>query len=86
MISSASPIGPATEARILAAFAGSCVLTAKAAAALIGIDVKTLDVLADQGVIRAVRRGSSAVRGYTEGDIRAYLTESAAPCRSIYTK
>ena len=73
-------LGPATEARIAAAFDKSCVITAKAAAALLGMDVKTLDRMAGEGIIRAVRRGE--LRAYTEGDIRAYLTESPGPCPS----
>ena len=73
-------IGPATEALIMAAFSESCLLTAKATARLLGMDVKTLDALADDGVIRSVRRGN--LRAYTEGDIRAYLTESPTPCPS----
>ena len=73
-------IGRATEALIMAAFSESCLLTAKATARLLGMDVKTLDALADKGVIRPVRRGN--LRAYTEGDIRAYLTESPSPCPS----
>lgn len=75
-------IGPATETRILCAFAEACVITAEAAAALIGCDVKTLREMTDAGIIRAVRKGAGKTRGYTEGDIRAYLTESALPCPS----
>ncbi|MDY6922790.1 MAG: hypothetical protein SWI22_02375 [Pseudomonadota bacterium] len=78
-----NPIGPVTEARIADAFARSCTITAKAAADLIGCDVKTLATMTDDGVIRAVRKGARSSFAYTEGDIRAYLTESAAPCRSI---
>lgn len=81
-----SPIGPATEVRILAAFADAAVITTKAAARLLGMDPKTLDAIADAGFIRCVRRGGGDTRGYTEGDIRAYLTESAAPCRSTNPK
>lgn len=70
-----TPLGPATEARIMAAFADRCILTSEATADLIGMDTDTLNDLADEGVIRAVRRGKR--RAYTEGDIRAYLTDSA---------
>ena len=76
-------IGPVTEVRICAAFAEACIITADAAAALIGCDVKTLREMTDAGFIRAVRKGAGKTRGYTEGDIRAYLTESAGPCPSI---
>lgn len=73
-------IGPVTEARIQAAFAEACVITAEAACGLIGCDPRTLREMTDAGIIRAVRKGAGKTRGYTEGDIRAYLTESAAPC------
>ncbi|MDP3405081.1 MAG: hypothetical protein Q8S03_10355 [Brevundimonas sp.] len=79
---SSATIGPITEARIREAFADRAVLTGKDTARLIGMDVKTLDAITDAGAIRAVRRGAGETRGYTEGDIRAYLTESAAPCRT----
>lgn len=75
-------IGPATERRIQMAFADACIITAQATARLLGIDEKSLRALADDGVIRAVRRGSGRNRAFTEGDIRAYLTESAAPKRN----
>lgn len=74
-------IGRATEALLMTAFSETCLLTAKKTAALLGMDVKTLDRLADDGEIRAVRRGN--LRAYTEGDIRAYLTQSTSPCPSI---
>lgn len=74
-------IGPATERRLQMAFADSCLLTGKAAARLLGLDEKSLRALTDDGVIRAVRRGGGRTRAYTEGDIRAYLTQGAAPSR-----
>ena len=75
-------IGPATERRIMMAFAETSLLTCAATAKLLGIDEKTLRILAEEGVIRSVRRGGGRTRAYTEGDIRAYLTESSTPCRS----
>lgn len=74
-------LGAATEARVLAAFAAKALLTAGEACALLGVDCKSLRALTDAGVIRAVRRGGGGHRAYTEGDIRAFLTESAAPAR-----
>jgi len=71
-------IGPATERRIQMAFADACIITAQAAAKLLGMDAGTLRELTDEGVIRAVRRGR---RAYTEGDIRCYLTQADAPVR-----
>lgn len=76
-------IGPVTEARIQSAFAQAAVITAAAACKVIGCDPKTLREMTDAGIIRAVRVGAGKTRGYTEGDIRAYLTESDAPCPSI---
>jgi hypothetical protein len=75
-------IGPVTEARIQSAFAEAAVITLAAACQVIGCDPKTLREMADAGIIRVVRIGAGKTRGYTEGDIRAYLTESAAPCPS----
>ncbi|MBI1405676.1 MAG: helix-turn-helix domain-containing protein [Caulobacter sp.] len=66
---------PAAEDRVRAAFTDTLQLTAKATAALIGIDVKTLRRMTDEGVIRAIRKG--ALRVYTEADVRAYLTTPA---------
>jgi hypothetical protein len=74
-------IGPATERRIQMAFADTCLLTCQATARLLGMDEKSLRALTEDGVIRAVRRGAGRNRAYTEGDIRSYLTESAAPIR-----
>lgn len=68
-------LGPATERRFAEAFADAVMLTRKAAAELIGVDVKTLDALHDAGLVRAVRRGK--LRAYTELDLRTYLLEAA---------
>jgi hypothetical protein len=73
-------LGPATEARFAAAFAHSSILSKKAAAALVGLDEKTLDALSDAKVIRAVRKG--AHRAYTERDLRTYA--DTAPAVSVY--
>lgn len=75
-------IGPVTERRLKAAFAKSCLIDAQTTAALLGMDVKTLRETTDAGVIRAVLKGGGKTRAYTEGDIRAYLTESVFPCPS----
>lgn len=74
-------IGAATDARLKLAFADTCLLTAKATARLLGLDEGTLRTMAEKGHIRSVRRGAGSVRAYTEGDIRAYLTQSDAPAR-----
>jgi hypothetical protein len=78
-------LGPNTERRFAEVFADKVLLTRVEAAALIGVDVKTLSALSDDQVLRAVRRGK--VRAYTEHDLRAYLTEGPdVPCRSISRK
>lgn len=77
----AGDLGPVTEARFAAAFAAGAVITRKAAAGLIGLDVKTLDVLVEQGLIRTVRRGKLAA--FIERDLRAFLSPEASPCPSI---
>lgn len=64
-------IGPTTEARIEAAFAEACIITAVATSGLMGCDPKTLREMTDASIIRAVRVGAGKTRGYTEGDIRA---------------
>lgn len=74
-------LGPTTEARFATAFARTAIVTAKAAAELIGLDVKTLDALAEKQVIRSVPKGK--LRAYTERDLRAYLIEGPdAACPS----
>lgn len=66
-------LGPVTEARFAEAFGARAVVDKATAARLIGLDVKTLDALSDQHVIRAVRKGVH--RAYTERDLRLYLLE-----------
>ncbi|QUD90431.1 helix-turn-helix domain-containing protein [Phenylobacterium montanum] len=74
-------IGVRTEARIDHAFADRALITALAAAALLGLDVKTLRALTDAEVIRAVT--VNRVRRYSEAEIRRYLIEGpSAPCPS----
>lgn len=69
------PLPPSAEQRIAAVFEDGLLATAKAVAALIRVDVKTLRAMTDEGVIRAVRRGKR--RAYTEADVRAYLATPA---------
>lgn len=64
-------LGPITEERFRQTFARSALVTAKDAARLVGLDVETLSRMADEGIIRAVRKGR--LRSYTEHDLRAYL-------------
>ena len=74
-------LGRTTEARFAAAFARSAIITAMAAADLIGLDEKTLAALSDRQIIRSVPRGK--LRAYTERDLRSYLVEGPpAECRS----
>jgi hypothetical protein len=66
-------LGPATEARFAKAFADSAIITAKSAAQLIGVDLKTLNRMTANRVLRYVLRGN--VPAFTERDLRAYLAE-----------
>lgn len=70
-VEAAPRLGPITEERFRQAFAASALVSAKDAARLVGLDVETLARMADEGVIRAVRKGR--LRSYTEHDLRAYL-------------
>jgi hypothetical protein len=77
-------LGPLTEARFESAFSCGATITAKAAADLLGVDVRTLGDMTDEGVVRAVPRGK--LRAYTERDLRAYLAEGTAECRPSTTR
>ncbi|MCA0359409.1 MAG: helix-turn-helix domain-containing protein [Proteobacteria bacterium] len=70
-LEAASRLGPITEERFRQAFAASALVSAKDAARLVGVDVETLSRMADEGIVRAVRKGR--LRSYTEHDLRAYL-------------
>jgi hypothetical protein len=65
------PLGPVTEARFAVAFADRAIIDKATAAGLLGMDVKTLDAMTTEGLVRAVTRG--AHRAYTERDLRLYL-------------
>ncbi|WP_374453772.1 hypothetical protein [Phenylobacterium sp.] len=78
-------LGPITERRFSEAFAETATVPACRAASLIGVDEKTLAGLTADKVIRSVPRGKR--RGYTERDLRAYLTDQhEAPCPSTSPK
>lgn len=77
----ACDLGPTTEARFAVAFAKGATITRKAAAELLGFDVRTLDANVEAGLIRRVWRGK--VPAYTERDLRAYLSSEAVECPSI---
>jgi hypothetical protein len=64
-------LGPATEARFQVEFADRATITAKAAAKLIGLDVKVLRAMTASGDIQACPRGSRPT--YSEAVLRAYL-------------
>ena len=65
-------LGPVTERRFEEAFKDSALVTAKAAASLIGLDEKTLKAMTMDGAIQACPRGRR--HAYTEGALRDYLT------------
>jgi excisionase family DNA binding protein len=71
-------LGPATEAILARTFGERLLITMQEAAKLLGMDIKTLRSMTDEGLIRAVRRGK--VRAYIEADIRRFLLECQAPC------
>jgi hypothetical protein len=66
-------LGPATEARFAQAFADRAIVTARTAAQLIGVDIKTLHGLTAKRALRYVLRGN--LPAFTERDLRAYLTD-----------
>ena len=75
-------LGPATEAILARAFADAVMITAGAAARIIGVDDKTFHALVEGQAIRYVLVGRSTKR-YTEADLRAYLMrETELSCRS----
>jgi hypothetical protein len=63
---------PATEVRVLAAFATTATIDAKTAADLIGCDVSSLREMTLAGRIGYVIKGAST-RAYREVDVRAFL-------------
>jgi hypothetical protein len=65
-------LGAATEALIARAFAESALISAQAAAPVVGVNEKTLRAMAEAGVIRSVIVGANT-RRYAEADLRAYL-------------
>jgi excisionase family DNA binding protein len=68
--------GPITEALFEAAFGERALITAKAAAALLGVDEKTLTHLVVSGRVRTVSLGRQ--RRFTERDLRAFLESGVA--------
>ncbi|UPT53185.1 hypothetical protein [Synechococcus phage Yong-M4-211] len=73
-----STLGPITDARFAEAFAHKAIIPCAQAAALVGVDEKTLAILP----IPSVPRGKQ--RGYTEIALRTYLLEGAdLECPSI---
>lgn len=69
-------LGPITEARFAKAFAERALIGRQDAARLLGIELKTFDAL---GLPTVARGTSERAKGYTERDLRAYLTAQLAP-------
>lgn len=67
----------ATEALFSRAFSRSATITAKAAADVLGMNVKTLAQMSEAGLIKYVLRGK--LRAYTEADLRSYLARETMP-------
>jgi hypothetical protein len=81
-------LGAATEALISRVFAETALVTAVAAAPLVGVNEKLLREMAEAGVIRSVLVGvKGTTRKFAEADLRAYLAGERLnvrekPCRS----
>lgn len=65
-------LGAATEALLARAFADTALITARAAAKILGLDEKTLAALVEAKAIRVVLV-SERTRRFAEVDLRAYL-------------
>lgn len=68
---------PVTDELFQRAFGSSALITAKAAAALLGLDEKTLSALVLRGSIGAVSVGKQ--KRFTEADLRAFLETTPPP-------
>lgn len=60
------------QARLASSFGGRQLITRKVAAALLGVDIRTLAVMRDRRLIPGVETARGEVR-FSESDIRAYL-------------
>ena len=67
----------ASQPRLASNFGGRQLITRKVAAAILGVDVKTLTAMREQRTIASVRTATGEYR-FSETDLRAYLknTES----------
>lgn len=63
-----------SKARLASSFGGRQLITRKVAAAILGVDVKTLTVMRETRAIPGVRTASGEFR-FSETDIRAYLAK-----------
>ena len=70
-LDSTGAAGP-SQARLASPFGGRQLITRKVAAALLGVDSKTLNAMREQQLIPGVRTPSGEYR-FSEADIRAYL-------------
>ncbi len=62
----------APQARLASPFGGRQLITRKVAAAILGVDSKTLTLMREQDLIPGVLTASGEYR-FSEADIRAYL-------------
>lgn len=71
-------LGPVTEERLRAAFADKAVVGRGVVCDLLGLDPKTVDTLTDARVLGSIPKGAKQ-RGYTERNLREYLTRPPDP-------
>jgi hypothetical protein len=64
-----------SDVRLASPFGGRQLITRKVAAAILGVDVKTLKAMRETRVIPGVRTASGEYR-FSETDIRAYLNRA----------
>lgn len=64
-----------SRARLASCFGGRQLITRKVAAAILGVDIKTLTAMRETSIIPGVRTASGEFR-FSEADIRAYLSKA----------
>ena len=69
------------KARLASPFGGRQLITRKVAAALLGVDIRTLVLMRDRRIIPGVEIARGEVR-FSEADIRAYLDRTVATSSS----
>ncbi len=65
-----------SQARLASPFGGRQLITRKVAAAILGVDIRTLAAMREQRVIPGVETARGETR-FSEADLRAYLARTA---------